>query len=111
MTPIVGRLVSDSVTMTSELRSRSTSISPYGTPHNLNKGTGLYNDVFVYDVKTNTFGVADRMPIDNNLPMTVVRGDQIYMLGGETGGGVVEGEFYGHHPDLLLIGKMQAINP
>ena len=52
---------------------------------------------------------ADPMPIDNNLPMTVVRGDRIYLLGGETGGGVVEGEFYGHHPDLLLIGKLEAI--
>ena len=81
----------------------------YGKPSNLNKGTGLFNDVFVYDVKTDRFGTADPMPIDNNLPMTVVRGDRIYLLGGETGGEVVEGEFYGHHPDLLLIGKLEAI--
>jgi N-acetylneuraminic acid mutarotase len=82
---------------------------PYGKPSNLNKGTGLFNDVFVYDVESNRFGTADGMPIDNNLPMTVVRGERIYLLGGETGGGIVEGEFYGHHPDLLLIGHMQAI--
>jgi hypothetical protein len=82
---------------------------PYGKPSNLNKGTGLFNDVFVYDVQTGLFGTADKMPIDNNLPMTVVRGDRIYLLGGETGTGIVEGEFYGHHPDLLLIGKMEPV--
>ena len=38
--------------------------------------------------------------------MTVVREDRIYLIGGETGGGVVEGEYYGHHPDLLLIGRI-----
>jgi N-acetylneuraminic acid mutarotase len=84
---------------------------PYGKPSNLNPGTGLYNDVFVYDIQTNTFGTADKMPIDNNLPTTVVRGDRIYLLGGETGGGVVEGEYYGHHPDLLLVGRIEALTP
>jgi hypothetical protein len=29
----------------------------------------------------------------NDLPMSVVRGDRIYLLGGETGGGIVEGKF------------------
>lgn len=84
---------------------------PYGKLSNLNKGTGLFNDVFVYDTQTGTFGTADKLPIDNNLPMTVVHDDHIYLLGGETGGGVVEGEFYGHHPDLLLIGRIEAIEP
>jgi len=81
----------------------------YGKPSNLNPGTGLYNDVFAYDTQTDTFGTADKMPIDNNLPMTVVHEDKIYLLGGESGGGIVEGEFYGHHPDLLLIGNIEAI--
>ena len=53
---------------------------------------------------------ADSLPIDNNLPMTVVRDDSIYLIGGETGGGVVDGQYYGHHPDLLLIGTIEAIN-
>jgi N-acetylneuraminic acid mutarotase len=82
---------------------------PYGKPSNLNAGTGLYNDVFVYDIQTNIFGTADKLPIDNNVPTTVVRGDKIYLLGGETGGGIVEGEYYGHHPDLLLIGHIEEI--
>jgi N-acetylneuraminic acid mutarotase len=85
--------------------------APYGKPSNLNPGTGLYNDVFVYDIQTNTFGTADKMPIDNNLPMTVVHENKIYLLGGETGGGVVEGEYYGHHPDLLLIGAIEVVAP
>jgi len=79
---------------------------PYGKPSTHNPKSGLCNDVFVYDTQTDTFGSADKLPIDNNLPMTVVRGDRIYLIGGETGGGVVDGEYYGHHPDLLLIGRI-----
>jgi hypothetical protein len=78
----------------------------YGKVNSANLKSGLCNDVFVYDVRTTRFGTADRLPIDNNLPMTVVRDDRIYLIGGETGGGVVDGEYYGHHPDLLLIGTI-----
>lgn len=81
----------------------------YGLPSSANPKNGLYNNVFVYDVLKNNFGTADELPIDNNLPMTVVRGDEIYLLGGETGGGIVEGEYYGHHPDLTLRGKITEI--
>ena len=65
--------------------------------------------MFVYDAQTGRFGRADSLPIDNNLPMTVVRDNRIYLIGGETGGGVVDGEYFGHHPDLLLIGTITAI--
>lgn len=82
---------------------------PYGQVHSANPNSGLCNDVFVYDVQSGLFGTADSLPIDNNLPMTVVRDDTIYLLGGETGGGIVDGQYYGHHPDLLLIGKIEAI--
>ncbi|MBM4075695.1 MAG: hypothetical protein FJ267_08640 [Planctomycetes bacterium] len=71
--------------------------------------SGLHNDVFVYDTRTNQFGVADKLPIDNNLPMTVVRGNKIYLIGGETGGGEIDGAYYGHHPDLLLIGTISNV--
>jgi N-acetylneuraminic acid mutarotase len=81
----------------------------YGTASQKRPGSGLHNDVFVYDTRTNLFGSADALPIDNNLPMSVVRGDRIYLLGGETGGGVVDGEYYGHHPDLLLIGRIARL--
>ncbi len=83
---------------------------PYGEVHSANPKSGLCNDVFVYDIETGLFGTADRMPIDNNLPMTVVRDDRIYLIGGETGGGVVQGHYYGHHPDLLLIGEIEEVD-
>jgi N-acetylneuraminic acid mutarotase len=81
----------------------------YGAASQQRAASGLHNDVFVYDTQTNLFGTADKLPIDNNLPMSVVRDDKIYLLGGETGGGEVEGEYYGHHPDLLLIGTIRPI--
>lgn len=81
----------------------------YGKASQRRPESGLHNDVFVYDTKTDLFGTADKLPIDNNLPMTVVRDDRIYLLGGETGGGVVDGEYYGHHPDLLLIGSIRTV--
>ncbi|MGE3317296.1 MAG: Kelch repeat-containing protein [Planctomycetaceae bacterium] len=82
--------------------------SKYGTASQHRPESGLHNDVFVYDTETDRFGTADKLPIDNNLPMTVVRDDKIYLLGGETGGGIVGGEYYGHHPDLLLIGTIRT---
>ena len=81
---------------------------PYGKASTRNEGSGLHNDVFVYDIKKGKFGTADPMPIDNNLPMSVVQGNRIYLLGGETGGGEIDGQYYGHHPDLLLIGKIEG---
>jgi N-acetylneuraminic acid mutarotase len=82
----------------------------YGTTSTANPKSGLHNDMFVYDTQTNLFGTADRLPIDNNLPMTVVHGDEIFLLGGETGGGFVDNEYYGHHPDLFLRGKITDLN-
>jgi len=81
----------------------------YGIASRRNSYSGLHNDCFVYDVKTDTFGTADPLPIDNNLPMSVVRGDEIFLIGGETGGGGVAGTYYGHHPELLLRGKIQRL--
>jgi N-acetylneuraminic acid mutarotase len=78
----------------------------YGVASQKRPESGLHNDVFVYDTASNVFGTADKLPIDNNLPMSVVDGDRIYLLGGETGGGTINGMYYGHHPDLFLTGKI-----
>ncbi|MFN0195357.1 MAG: Kelch repeat-containing protein [Planctomycetaceae bacterium] len=78
----------------------------YGVASQKRPASGLHNDVFVYDTETDLFGTADKLPIDNNLPMSVVKEDRIYLIGGETGGGEIDGQYYGHHPDLLLIGKI-----
>ncbi|MBN2308976.1 MAG: hypothetical protein JXR94_08405 [Candidatus Hydrogenedentes bacterium] len=82
---------------------------PYGTPGRFNDTGAYYNDVFVYDTQTGRFGRADSLPINNNLPMAVVHGDDVYLIGGETGSGVVEGEFYGHHPELCLKGRLAVV--
>ncbi|MFN0052504.1 MAG: hypothetical protein ACKV0T_09940 [Planctomycetales bacterium] len=81
----------------------------YGAASQRRPASGLHNDVFVYDTQTDLFGTADKLPIDNNLPMSAIREDRLYLLGGETGGGVVDGEYYGHHPDLFLIGTLRVI--
>jgi N-acetylneuraminic acid mutarotase len=79
----------------------------YGVPSQFQDKGSYFNDVFVYDVQSNLFGTADKLPLNNNATMTVVCGDKVYMLGGETGGAVVEGELFGHHPDLCLIGTIR----
>ncbi len=38
--------------------------------------------------------------------MSVVRGNRIYLMGGETGGGAIGDKYYGHHPDLFLVGQI-----
>ncbi len=81
----------------------------YGTPSKFG-GTGDYfNDVFVYDTQTGLFGMADPLPINNNLPMTVLRGNQIYLIGGEADGREIDGVYYGHHPDLFLKGTIHEL--
>lgn len=81
----------------------------YGQASQKRPASGLHNDFFIYDTQADLFGTGDLLPIDNNLPMTVVRNDVIYMLGGETGGGEVLGEYFGHHPDLFLIGRIRPV--
>lgn len=81
---------------------------PYGVAGRFEDKGDYHNDMFVYDTRTGLFGRADSMPLNNNLPFTVVHEDTVYLIGGETGGGVVEGEFYGHHPELCLKGKIRA---
>lgn len=79
---------------------------PYGKPFQHYTDKSYYSDVFVYDTKTDTFGQATPLPLNNNLPMTVINGDTIHLIGGETNGAVIEAEHFGHHPDLYLVGKI-----
>jgi N-acetylneuraminic acid mutarotase len=84
-----------------------TTRAPYGKAKRFQDKGEYYNDVFVYDVETGLFGRADSMPLNNNMSMMLVHGDEMWTLGGETGGGVVDGVFYGHHPELFLRGHIQ----
>jgi len=64
---------------------------PYGKAGKFNGVGDYHNDVFVYDTRTNLFGTADSLPLNNNMPNAVIRRDEIFLIGGETGGAVVEG--------------------
>ena len=68
-----------------------------------------YSDVFVYDTRTETFGTASPLPLNNNLPMAVLERNRLHLIGGETAGAVIGGEHFGHHPDLYLIGEIKAL--
>jgi N-acetylneuraminic acid mutarotase len=65
------------------------------------------SDVWVYDTQTGLFGTASPLPLNNNEPAAVLNDSRIYLMGGETGGAVIEGEPFGHHPDLLLVGSIE----
>ena len=85
-----------------------TTREPYGTAHRFQDKGDYFSDMFVYDAETGLFGRADSMPLNNNLSMMIVRGGEVLMIGGETGGAIVEGVFYGHHPDLFLKGRIRV---
>lgn len=82
---------------------------PYGEPFKHYEDRSYYSDVFVYDTINGEFGVADPLPLNNNMPMTIVDESRIFLIGGETDGSVVDGACYGHHPDLCLVGRIAAI--
>ena len=82
----------------------------YGTASRFQSKGDYFSDVFVFDTNRSCFGTADKLPLNNNGAMTVVCGNNVFLLGGETGGAVVEGEVFGHHPDLCLIGAIREIN-
>jgi hypothetical protein len=81
----------------------------YGRTTRHYKDNPYFSDIFVYDTRTGTFGSADPLPLNNNLPMAVVEGDRIHLVGGETGGCTIDGEVFGHHPDLYLVGRIAAV--
>ncbi|MBI2433471.1 MAG: hypothetical protein HYV26_11430 [Candidatus Hydrogenedentes bacterium] len=93
----------------------TTLIPSYGEPskvartwknHPKLETTHYFNHFYVYDTKTNRFGAATPLPFDDVSTITVVRGDTAYMFPGETAGFVWEGEYFGHHPEFVLKGKI-----
>ena len=89
------------------LRPDGTIRNAYGKGTKHYKDNAYFSDVFVYDTQTGDFGTATPLPLNNNLAMTVLRGDTLHLVGGETGGCEIDGEAFGHHPDLYLIGKIE----
>jgi hypothetical protein len=83
----------------------------YGKPSKHYAEKGYYSDVFVYDIRTGLFGTATPLPLNNNGVTTVVQGNRIHLMGGETNGCEIEGEKFGHHPNLYLIGTIKESTP
>lgn len=81
----------------------------YGHPTKHYSDRGYFSDVFVYDTQTDRFGTATPLPLNNNLPMAVLEGDRLHLIGGETDGSSIQGEPFGHHPDLYLIGRLRVV--
>jgi N-acetylneuraminic acid mutarotase len=84
---------------------------PYGKTIRHYSDNPYFSDMFVYDARTGLFGTATPLPLNNNGATTVVEGNRIHLLGGETGGCEIEGRHFGHHPDLYLTGTIREINP
>merc|ERR1712224_513612 len=74
---------------------------------------GYFNDIFVYDSKTDTWGTATASslaepcllphgcgpyPMNNNVPQAAVRNDMIFTVGGEADPRRICGKEYGHYP-------------
>ncbi|MEC9092085.1 MAG: kelch repeat-containing protein [Planctomycetota bacterium] len=85
----------------------------YGVPQRRYQGNPMCSDIFVYDTQKAVFGRATSLILNNNLPMTVVSGNRIHLVGGEIQSAVIDEEHFGHHPDLYLTGtiRVPAGNP
>ncbi|MBM4068993.1 MAG: hypothetical protein FJ271_08630 [Planctomycetes bacterium] len=79
----------------------------YGRPTRHDPKNAMCSDIFVFDTQTGIFGRASPLPLNNNLPMTVLAGAQLHLIGGEVGSAVIDGQQYGHHPELYLIGSIE----
>ncbi len=67
--------------------------------------------VLVYDTQTGAFGEATMLPFNISTPRFVVRGDRLWLISGETGGLIMDGEYYGNNPDFFLEGILQLTTP
>lgn len=79
----------------------------YGEPTRHYADNPMASDIFVYDTQTGSFGRATSLPLNNNLPMTVLRDETLHLVGGEIQHAVIDGEHFGHHPDLYLRGTIR----
>ena len=70
-------------------------------------GWRYFNDVWVYDTRTNCFGTATALPYDDAAPSSYVIGDTWYLFPGETAGFEWEGEYFGHAPEFVLKGRIE----
>ena len=84
-----------------------------------------FNDVFVFDVVTSTFGEVSAsataescllapgcgpLPLNNNVPQTNVHGRELFVVGGEADARTICGEEYQHYPRLALQGTITKVD-
>ncbi len=74
------------------------------------KDTHYYNHCYVYDTRTNLYGTATALPYDDVASITLILGDTAYMFPGETAGFVWEDEYFGHHPEFVLKGRIKELD-
>lgn len=74
------------------------------------KGTHYYNHCYVYDTRTNRYGTATALPFDDVASINAVIGGTVYIFPGETAGFVWEGEYFGHHPEFVLKGRIKELD-
>ena len=96
------------------------SVAPkYGTPSRVERtwknhpsvdGKRYYNHFYVYDLRTNLYGTANNLPFDDVATLTIVLGDSVYLFPNETAGFVWDGEYFGHHPEFVLKGKIKVLD-
>ena len=92
---------------------------------NVDTTDDYFNDIFVYDTKTDTYGVASGTsqaepcllppgcgpyPLNVNIPTQSVRGNRIFTVGGEADARNVCGSRYQHYPTLALLGTIAEVN-
>ena len=47
--------------------------------------------------------------MNDNLPQTNLRGDQIFAIGGECNDRVLGGDHYTHYPQFAAVGKIEEL--
>ena len=80
-----------------------------GMPY-LNNDVNIWaysNGVMVYDILKDQFFWTDPLPIGNNYPLVSIVGDELYVIGGETGGGCLLGKPVGRHSDIVFKAEIQ----
>ena len=66
------------------------------------------NGALVFDSVQKKFFLTDPLPINNNGPLVLINGDDLYIIGGETGIGCVFDRPVGRHSYVVLKAKIKA---
>ena len=71
---------------------------------------GVLETTFEEETETDLFGTATSLPFDDVASITVITGDKMRIFPGETAGFEWKGEYFGHHPEFVLVGKLKELD-